>query len=193
MYRNKNNIYPLNEVAEIQSGVFAKPEKEGVGSYVYLQARHFDAEGRLTKSLFLDLANSKTARKHRLCPNDVLFAAKGAKNFATLYEAHNPPAVASTTFLIIRVKNSIILPEYLTWYINTSEVQTNLQQFAKGTSIKAISKKTLESLDITLPSIINQRIILEIAKLRVREREISETIQAKRNLLIDYYISKALK
>jgi len=64
---------------------------------------------------------------------------------------------------------------------------------SKGTSIKAISKKSLESLEIPVPSIDNQRVILEIAKLRIGERDIQQTIHAKRNQLIDYYISRALK
>ena len=191
MYRKINNIFSLSEIAEIQSGVFAKPE--GDGNFAYLQAKHFDSEGRLARDLHAELKTSKITRKHQLYPNDILFAAKGSKNFATLYEAHNPLAVASTTFLIIRVKGGMVLPEYLTWYINTSDMQSNLQQLSKGTSIKAISKKSLESLEIPVPSIDNQRVILEIAKLRIRERDIQQTIHAKRNQLIDYYISRALK
>ena len=181
----------MGEIAEIQSGVFAKPEGDGI--FAYLQAKDFDSDGRLARELHADLQASKLTHKHQLYPNDILFAAKGSKNFATLYEAHNPLAVASTTFLIIRVKGGMVLPEYLTWYINTPNMQSNLQLLSKGTSIKAISKKSLESLEIPVPSIDNQRVILEIAKLRIRERDIQQTIHAKRNQLIDYYISKALK
>ena len=40
---------------------------------------------------------------HILRQGDVLFAAKGTKNFAALYESKYHTAVASTSFFVIRV------------------------------------------------------------------------------------------
>jgi hypothetical protein len=49
---------------------------------------------------------------------DVLFAAKGTKNFAAVFENHNEPSVASTSFFVIRPTDKKVLPQYLAWFLN---------------------------------------------------------------------------
>ena len=80
----------LKEIANIQTGIFAKPEAEG--EIVYLQSKYFDENGKLNSILHPDLKQGKVTEKHMLRDGDVLFAAKGTKNFATWYEAKNQPA-----------------------------------------------------------------------------------------------------
>ncbi len=87
----------LKHITNIQTGVFAKPLKEG--EIVYLQAKHFDENGQLISFLHPDLLAESISGHHLLQAGDVLFAAKGTKNFAALYESKNLPAVASTFFL----------------------------------------------------------------------------------------------
>jgi len=91
----------LRHIASVQTGIFAKPIPEG--QIVYLQAKHFNENGQLVSSLHPDLQVENISGKHLLQHGDVLFAAKGKKNFATWYESKNLPAVASTSFFVIRL------------------------------------------------------------------------------------------
>ena len=75
----------LKHIAFIQTGVFAKPAKEG--QIVYLQSKHFDENGILKSSLYPDLKAESISEKHLLQNGDIIFAAKGTKNFAALYES----------------------------------------------------------------------------------------------------------
>jgi len=160
----------LSHIATIHTGVFAKPVSKG--DVVYLQARHFDEFGALTSALHPDLQASKTTEKHLLRPGDVLFAAKGAKNFAAVYESQNPAAVASTTFFVIRLLDHTILPAYLAWVLNNPTSQKILKGNAIGSAMVSISKTVLEKLEIALPSIQQQQCILEIARLSKKENSI---------------------
>jgi len=74
----------LKHIASIQTGVFAKPIQKG--EIVYLQSKHFDENGELTEILYPDLNVDSKINKHLLEKGDVLFAAKGTKNFAAWYE-----------------------------------------------------------------------------------------------------------
>ena len=72
----------LKHISFIQTGVFAKPVKEG--QIVYLQSKHFDENGILKTSLYPDLKAEDISEKHLLNNGDIIFAAKGTKNFAAL-------------------------------------------------------------------------------------------------------------
>ena len=184
----------LNNIASIQTGVFAKTTS--IGDVVYLKARHFDENGRLRRELHSDLKLNNKTQKHLLKPDDIIFAAKGTKNFAAWYEGKNPLVVASTSFFIIRLGNSgrnKILPPYLVWFLNHPSTQKYLKGFAKGTNIVSIAKTVLEKLEIPVPEIQTQEAVIKINDLRNRERELKENIEELREKLIQQQILNGIK
>ena len=111
----------IKDTAYIQTGLFAKPS--GTGELVYLQSKHFDEYGQLHALLHPDLDADGISDKHLLRDGDVLFAAKGTKNFATVFENHHEPAVASTSFFVIRPTDKNLLPQYLAWILNADLIE----------------------------------------------------------------------
>jgi restriction endonuclease S subunit len=181
----------LGHIANIQTGVFAKPVAEG--EIAYLQARHFDENGELVGLLHPDLLAEGISEKHLLLAGDVLFSAKGTKNFAAIFESHNPASVASTSFFVLRLQDGSVLPEYLVWYINHPNSQNLLKGEARGTSIPSISKSMLESLEISIPDLNTQKLILKIAKLRNREKKLKQQIETLREKQIQQQIINSIK
>ena len=181
----------LKNIASIQTGVYAKPESKG--EIVYLQSRHFDEFGNLTEALHPDIVNYKINSNHILKTGDVLFAAKGAKNFAVVIEDWFPISVASTSFFVIRLQAENILPEYLTWFLNHPDSLSLLKGSAIGTSIACISKAVLEELEIFIPDIRTQQLILKIAQLWDTEKQLKKQIEALREKQIQQLILDAIK
>jgi restriction endonuclease S subunit len=184
----------LKHIASIQTGIFAKTVSKG--EIVYLQVKHFDGKGRLNSLLHPDLKEDNVTEKHLLRHGDVLFAAKGTKNFATWYENKNLPAVASTSFFVIRIQENFqnkILPEFLVWYINQPISQKILKGKAMGTSIVSISKSVLEELEISIPDLHTQRAILKIAQLRNSEKSLKQEIETLREKQIQQQIFNLIK
>lgn len=184
----------IKNIANIQSGLFTRPSISG--EIVYLQSKHFDEDGTLSAELHPDLKPTAANQKHLLKDGDVLFAAKGSKNFATWYESKNLPAVASTSFFVIRVDNNFkhqILPEYLSWCLNNPKSQSILKSKAKGTAIVAITKSALEDLEIRIPDIKTQQIILSINKLRKTEKELIDKIETLKEQKIQHQILNGIK
>lgn len=172
----------LGNIAEIKTGVYSKPHLNG--DVVYLQAKHFNEEGNLVAKLHPDLYLGEISQKHFLNPGDIVFASKGNKNFAAVFEAHNHSAVASTSFFVIRITDENVLPEYLTWYLNHQETQKYLKAFARGSSMPSISKSVLSELEVPIPDISKQRIILKISNLRRIERKLIREIDGLREGLL---------
>ncbi len=178
----------LKHITSIQTGVFAKPIQKG--EIVYLQAKHFDENGELTGALYPDLDANTKIEKHLLKKGDVLFAAKGSKNFAALYDNEKVPAVASTSFFVIRINDNNVLPGYLTWFLNHQRIRNLLKGQARGSSIASISKSVLSELEIPVPNIQKQELILKIFNIRNKEKNLKQQIENLRekeiqNLLIN--------
>lgn len=144
-------------------------------------------------ALHPDLMEDGISEKHLLRNGDVLFAAKGAKNFAVVFENHNKKAVASPSFFVIRQTSLELLPEYLAWFLNSHSTLTLLKSQAIGSSIPSISKHVLENLEIPVPSIQTQKTILEIHQLRIREKALRQDIEILREKQIQQQIINAIK
>lgn len=184
----------LKEITDLHTGFYTKPHR--TGEIVYLQAKNFSERGKLieipVKSLPL---NSKT-KKHILKDGDILFSAKGPKNFAYLFNHTYSNAVASSTFLILRLKGSFlntISRDYLVWFLNHSDTMEKLKNRAKGTSIPSISISSIENLEISIPDIDIQKSILQINDLKQQETDLREKIQILRENLIQQQILNLLK
>lgn len=181
----------IKDITNIQTGLFAKPLANG--EVVYLQSKHFDEQGNLLAALHPDLLIEDISEKHLLRAGDVLFAAKGTKNFAAVFENHNEPSVASTSFFVLRPVDKKVLPQYLAWFLNNHTTQTLLKGQAIGTSIPSISKQVLENLEITVPGMESQKAILQITKLRNKEKSLKQKIEMLREKQIQQQIINAIK
>lgn len=183
----------LKYIASVQTGIFAKPASKG--EVVYLQTKHFDVSGQINAILHPDLIADTIAKKHLLRKGDVLFAAKGTKNFAAVYNI-DQPAVASTSFFVIRLEDKFkhqIIPEFLVWLMNHPVAQAYLKGQAMGSSIASISKGVLEEIEISIPPIQKQELILKISKLRNKEIELKQQIEMLRDKQIQQQILNAIK
>lgn len=163
------------------------------GDVVYLQAKYFDENGILTSELNPDLKFNIVSDKHILSVGDILFAAKGYKNFAVAYKNNYPPSVASTSFFVIRLKTNNILPEYVAWYLNNSTIKKYLKGKAIGTSIASIAKPVLEDLEIYIPDLQKQKTIIKIDSLQKNEQSLANRIQKLKGQLIQNKLYKSLE
>ncbi len=191
LLKNKFLKKQLKHISTIQTGLFAKPS--GSGNVVYLQSKHFDENGLLQTVLHPDLLAEGISEKHLLKDGDVLFAAKGTKNFAAVFENHNEPSVASTSFFVLRLIDKNVLPQYLAWFLNIHTTQTLLKGQAIGTSIPSISKQVLGNLEIAVPDMETQKAILQITKLRNKEKSLKQKIETLREKQIQQQIINAIK
>ena len=183
----------LRHIAKIQTGIYAQTVSSG--SVVYLKAKHFDESGNFYSTVIPDLPLNSQTEKHLLNDGDIIFAAKGSKNFAAKYEGKNGMCVASSTFLVIRLSDkfrSKILAEYLVWYINHPRIQEWLKAKARGSSIVSISKTDLQELEILIPSIEKQKQILVIDSLQRREQELINNIQFLKEKFIQHRLISAI-
>lgn len=184
----------IAEIAKIRTGVYAKPSLSGTTRY--LQARDFDVFGQLDPRLKPQLMPKGELEKHLLIDGDILFAAKGINNFATVFRSDVGPAVPSSSFFLIRILEqvrSLVLPEYLAWFINTPRSQSLLKGKAKGSNPPSITISDLRDLAVPLPPTPVQKSVLTVNALRVKERKLITEIEELRELSIQYHLTKVIE
>jgi excinuclease UvrABC nuclease subunit len=129
-------------------------------------------------------------KEHHLAQRgDLVFRSRGQVTTAAILLEDPGKAVVAAPLLRIRVtKSDKVLPEYLNWYINQRDAQIFLTSRAKGTVQKMISKQAIEDMEVALPSLENQKNIIELATLSAREQTLLHALADKR----EQYISTVL-
>lgn len=177
----------VQRFAKIQSGVFLPTAPEG--EIAYLQIKDLLAE--TPEKAASRIPYSQKLEKHFLQKGDVLFAGKGTSNHCRVVD-FEVPAIASTTFYIIRIFYDDILPDYLCWYLNQPQTLAIVKAGQVGTGTPLVRKQILENLEITIPDLRTQQQIVELAKLQQKEKELLKAIAEKHEQLTNQLIMNKL-
>lgn len=187
----KNN---LQNIASLSSGVYTQFGQ--FGSAIYLQSNFFDAYGVLDSVIKPNLVLNPSLEKHVLSPGDILFAAKGANNFAVTIKDTYGPCVASSTFIVIKIAPAFkhkIMADYLAWYINQPHVLAYIKNLATGSGVQSISIAKLQDLEIEIPSLKIQENIIAIDYLYKKEKQLKKQIETLRNKQMHYLLMNVTK
>ena len=112
-----------------------------------------------------------------LQPGDILFVAKGARNFAVCLDQVPEPAICSQYFFLIRVHEPRqLLPEFLAWQINQLPAQRYLEKNAEGTDQLSIRRGVLEALPVAVPAIAQQQALIRLDQTVRQERQHLESL-----------------
>ena len=131
-----------------------------------------------------------------IMPGDILFKAKGLNNTAVLIESIPPKTTVTASCHIIRVTDKNFLSEYVCTWLNSAAAKKHFSKGAgqaTGVTIANVSKATLESLEIPLIPLKNQKLISEIEECSKQEKELRLKIVEKKDLLNRVIIEKELQ
>ena len=193
-YLDINLKNKLSNLTEFQSGIYKKPDINA--DILYLQSVHFDHLGVFDTTVAPQLNLNNKLEKHLLKDGDLLFAAKGLNNFAVVYNNGIGKAVASSSFIVIKLNEEnkeTIQPDYLAWFLTHHKQIKLVHQQQLGTTIPSISMKQLAELEIDIPPIEIQKRIVSVHQLREREKELTSRIEEYKDKKIQLLLSNALK
>jgi len=169
----------LRKIADVQGGYPFRgsvPEDSG-GSAFAVQMKDVSLDGAVAWDALVRTDITGRRDTDWLRPGDVLFVARGTRNFALCLGEVPVPAVCSPNFFLLREKSAAeVLPEFLAWQINQQPAQRYLRQTAEGSDQLSIRRGTLEELPITLSPLAQQQHVVALASLALRERTLHEAL-----------------
>jgi restriction endonuclease S subunit len=178
----------LKKIAKIQSGYInrGKIEPRDDGSCLLLQAKDVDADHLSYRTdTLLRFKPRWSGKDWFLEPGDILFMARGVRNYSVLIDKLPKSVLAAACFFIVLISKSETLPEYLWWYLNQSPVEECLKRFSgRGVHMPVVRRAVLESVDIPLPPIKVQQQVSAINKLMAKEQDLFKKLAEKRKTLM---------
>ncbi len=181
----------IKQLATVQMGYSFRSRLEASrgGKVAVIQMKDLLQDNTVGCKKLVKIEMESVKEHHLAQKGDLVFRSRGQITTAAILLEDPGKAVVAAPLLRIRItKSDKILPEYLNWYISQRDAQIFLASRAKGTVQKMISKQSIEDLEVCLPTMKQQKEIVELAKLSARERTILSTLSEKRN----QYISTVL-
>lgn len=115
---------------------------------------------------FAKIYSSNFRNPPKIRYNDIVIASRGngyGTFKSTVFKFTADNIIASSSVLIIRIKSDIILPEYLSLYLNSENGQKELFQITTGSSLKILNQGDLGNLAISVPSFSEQKSIVDLS------------------------------
>lgn len=155
----------LYEMAEISAGhpIRGAVDRLESGDVALLQIRDIDAEKGIAWTDALRVTPPGKRKPDYLIPGDVIFTSRGARNLAVAVMDVPCAAICAPNLFVIRlVGGDSCLPEYLAWFMNQRPAQDYFLRSATGTNILNIRREVIEQLKVNVPSLHQQRAIIEL-------------------------------
>lgn len=186
----------LGDIVDVRLGYqpSGKVESDPNGPFRIIQIKDFDENRQLIEAGITRFnPGEKNLSDFTINERDVLFLARGHKNWAALAAPNLDKTVAVSYFLILRPKVSQLDPAYLAWYLNQPPAQKYLSRLARrGTHIPIVPKSALVDLMIEVPPLPMQYAIANSDREMRKEQELMTQIANKKQELIRAVSLKAI-
>lgn len=179
----------IKHITDLQGGIYINTKAVKGDSVHYLQVNDWDKERNWSGHTKPQLPDEEKLRRHYLQAGDILLATKGTDHAAVLYDCKYAPAIASSVFTVLRIKDqNLVLPAYLQWYLNHPHTQKQLSSAAKGTSMPLITRDIIEELHLPMLPLEKQRLIVQTFRLHVDAKHIRQRITMLEETLFQHQI-----
>lgn len=178
--------YRLAEIAQIRPGYLARQtvKSSATGTHYLLQVRDFDHERTaLNSTSLIRFSPEPVSSAQPIQPGEILFLARGAKNFACALTDLPTPALAASYFFVIRPK-AHVLPAFLAWSLNQPPTLRALSRSATSGHMPVIRRADIENILVTVPPLPLQRAIVELDNLMREEQSLLQELAKKKKELI---------
>lgn len=183
----------LKEIASIRSGlVLARKQASWPSPYRHplLTLRAILPEGSIdTGQLDIYDAKEPLGEEYLTQLGDIIVRLT-APYTAVLIEPDTAGIVVSSNFIIIRANEQSVLPEYLSWYLNTQSIKTDIYSNATSNMLGAVKARYFSELELTLPSLMQQQSIARLNALARRETQLLQKLAETKKQLYTYILEQ---
>jgi len=176
----------LKDIATVQMGFSFRSRLESLksGEVGVIQMKDLTDENIVDcKSLsYVDM--DKFSENHLVKKGDLIFRSRSLTSTSAILSDEPGHVVVSAPLLRIRITSPNVMPEYLNWFISQLPAQVFLASHARGSTQKMISKDALEMLEVDVPSLEKQKMIVELAALAEEGQRITKKLALKRKQYI---------
>jgi len=186
----------LSSTCEVQSGYTARTRLEPTtkGGVPAIQLRDLHGEEDFDPSGAHLYALGPSFERYWAGPGDVLFRSRGERNTAVaIAPGAKTAAIAILPLMVLRPDPKLIDGKYLAWFINQPASQRYFDKCARGTRLRMIPKGCLDDLEVPLPDLPTQKLVVEIDSLARHERALTQQLAAKKLKLTSFALLEQVR
>lgn len=191
-----NRTVQLGELVEIRQGYSTRKALKAAadGSHFILQMRDFDDDrARVFAAGLVRFSPGAVDPENELKPYDLVFLAKGVRNFAFAPSDLPPHTLAANYFFILR-PTGVASADYIVWFLNRPTTRDDLTRLSGGgVHTPVIRKAVLAGMEIPLPPAETQRAIVQLDALARHEQQLHTQLTERRRTLFDAICIDAAK
>lgn len=161
---------PLATLAQVHTAVVFRdqaPQEAEYGNVRALAIRDLVSSKPLQWHELPKMVVADKYRTHCLQPGDVVLPSRGDYYKACLFTGADLPVLPVGQLNVIRPMGDCDAA-YLVWYLNLRSTQARISPLLTGTSIKALTKASLVSLEIEVPPLPKQLRIADLDQITKR-------------------------
>lgn len=193
-YRHK--IEKLSSLCEIQTGYTARTglEPTAKGGVPAIQLRDLRGDEDFDPSGAPQYALGPSFDRYWAKPGDILFRSRGERNTAVAIAPDaKGAAIAVLPLIILRPATAVAEGKYLAWYINQPETQRYFDKCARGTGLRMIPKACLDDLEVPVPDLATQKLIVAIDALARHECALTHQLAEKKLQLTGFALLRQVR
>ena len=188
----------LKDISNLRTGLVTARKKasaidEETYSYRAVTLKSFNRNGCLSVKYLDNFTAKEEINENYLTQyNDILVRLR-EPNFAVLIEENNINLLIPSLVATIRVVSDSVDSKFLTYYLNSTVVKRALNSSITGTAINMIKTKELENLEIQIPSLEEQKKIVEFLDLTSKEINLLEELKNQKEKYYQEVFNNILK
>lgn len=186
----------LQDLASVRSGlVLSRKQAKEPSEYRYplINLRCIQQEGTIQLKE-ADIYEAKEPLKEEyLSQSGDIIVRLTAPYTAVLIDETTSGMVVSSNFVVIRIEDKSLLPEYLFWLLNTEKIKRKIYENATSNMLSAVNARFLADFELVLLSVEDQRKISQFNLLAKRERQLLRMLAEEKEKYYAGVLNQAYK
>lgn len=186
----------LQDLASVRSGlVLSRKQAKEPSEYRYplINLRCIQREGTIQLNE-ADIYEAKEPLKGEyLSQSGDIIVRLTVPYTAVLIDETTSGMVISSNFVVIRIEDKQLLPEYLFWLLNTQKVKRKIYENTTSNMLGAVKAKFLMDFELTLFPLENQYKIAQLNLLAKKESQLLKELATEKEKLYSCRLDQAYK
>ena len=166
----------LGKVAALSTGFpfRGRVEAQDDGTIPVIQARDIGHLSGSAPNDLMRLHEEARYQRHFLKPDSILMQARGERLASDIFKGAVPTIAGQGLFVL--KPDSVLLPEFLLWYLRHPRTRTALLASCRGTRIPFLPKKNLEDLEVPIPPLEQQQKVIELDRIQTEHKRLTKRL-----------------
>lgn len=188
----------LGDIAQIQTGLVLSRKKaempyEAKATYRLLTLKNISEDGFIENDSFeMFTSRDELDDRYFTAEGDVLMRLNQPYTAVYVDKDHTGLLIPSY-FAVIKVNQAKVLPQYLAWYLNTSNVKKELERSQAGSRIPSTNQHVIRNLSFELLPTSKQKTLIELYQLHQKEKMLYRKLMEEKELYFQTIVQQILK